>query len=190
MWTLIPKKKTPPTRMARYCCEKLKESNSQGRMVVTGVRWAESTKRAQNHGTITVFGKKGVVFNEDNDECRRTIEQCIKRNAINVNPIVDWTDDEVWEFINTYNVPYCELYDQGYTRLGCVGCPMGVNKERELERWPYFKRKYLQAFEKMLEEREQVGLSNERWETAEDVMNWWLEKTPPEKQLEGQEMME
>jgi phosphoadenosine phosphosulfate reductase len=190
MWTLIPKKKTPPTRLARYCCEKLKEGGGQGRMVVTGVRWAESIRRAQNHGTITVFGKKGVVFNEDNEECRRTVEQCIKRNAINVNPIIDWSNDEVWEFINTYNVPYCELYDQGYTRLGCVGCPMGVNQERELERWPYFKRKYLQAFEKMLKEREKAGLPNERWETAEDVMNWWLGKTPPEKQLEGQEMME
>lgn len=189
MWTLIPKKKMPPTRLVRYCCEKLKEGGGQGRMVVTGVRWAESSKRAKNHGAITITGRNGAVFNEDNDECRRMVEQCVKRKAVNVNPIIDWTDDEVWEFINTYKIPYCELYDQGYTRLGCVGCPMSYRQGEELERYPYLRKKYIEAFEKMLIEREKAGLPNERWQTPEDVMNWRLEKTPPEKELEGQERM-
>ena len=45
MWNLIPKKCTPPTRIVRYCCEKLKESGGEGRLTVTGVRWAESANR-------------------------------------------------------------------------------------------------------------------------------------------------
>ena len=118
------------------------------------------------------------------------VEQCLARGKVNINPIIDWTDDEVWEFIETYTVRYCELYDQGYTRLGCVGCPMSYRRERELERYPYIRKKYIEAFEKMLIEREKAEISNKSWKTAEDVMNWYLDKTPPEKQLEGQEMME
>jgi len=50
MWNLIPKKKMPPTRVVRYCCGKLKEIGGKGRFVVTGVRWAESSKRKGNRG--------------------------------------------------------------------------------------------------------------------------------------------
>ena len=60
MWNLIPKKLMPPTRMARYCCEHLKEKSGVGRVTVTGVRWAESTNRAANQGFVTLpsAGKK------------------------------------------------------------------------------------------------------------------------------------
>ena len=109
---------------------------------------------------------------------------------MNVNPIIDWSDDDVWEFIEKYSVPYCELYDQGYTRLGCVGCPMGANQERELERWPYFRHKYLQAFGEMLKERKKAGLPNERWKNPEDVMAWWLGKATIKEELEGQEELD
>lgn len=50
MWNLIPKKKMPPTRLARYCCEYLKEHAGEGRFVMTGVRWQESAKRALRGG--------------------------------------------------------------------------------------------------------------------------------------------
>lgn len=55
MWNLIPRKKMPPTRIVRYCCKELKEMGGQGRMVVTGVRWAESPNRKNNQGEITVM---------------------------------------------------------------------------------------------------------------------------------------
>ncbi len=44
MWSLIPKKMLPPTRVMRYCCSILKEQSGKNRMIVTGVRWAESVK--------------------------------------------------------------------------------------------------------------------------------------------------
>lgn len=56
MWNLIPKKRIPPTRVVRYCCEQLKESNGKGRLTVTGVRWAESSNRKKNQGVITIPG--------------------------------------------------------------------------------------------------------------------------------------
>lgn len=57
MWNLIPKKLMPPIRLVRYCCSSLKESGGDGRMTVTGVRWAESVNRQRNQGLVTVIGK-------------------------------------------------------------------------------------------------------------------------------------
>ncbi len=79
----------------------------------------------------------------------------------------------MWEFIKEYNIPYCKLYDEGYKRLGCVGCPMARRRQKlELEKYPRFKRLYLLAFENMLKAREEKGLET-RWQSPEDVMEWW-----------------
>lgn len=45
MWNLIPKKTMPPTRLMRYCCTELKETETPNRFVATGVRASESTGR-------------------------------------------------------------------------------------------------------------------------------------------------
>ena len=61
MWQLIEKKGTPPTRLARYCCEVLKERGGQGRIKVTGVRWDESQNRKENGGVVKIIGKPKTV---------------------------------------------------------------------------------------------------------------------------------
>lgn len=67
MRKLIIQKQFPPTRLMRYCCEALKESHGHGRVTMTGVRWAESGKRKQNQGTVTMFlGKDGAKSAEEN----------------------------------------------------------------------------------------------------------------------------
>ena len=58
MWNLIPRKLMPPTRIVRYCCADLKESGGDGRMTVTGVRWAESVNRQRNQGEVTIMGRR------------------------------------------------------------------------------------------------------------------------------------
>lgn len=57
MWSLLKERATPPTRIARYCCEKLKESSGKGTITITGVRWAESVNRKTNQGMVTITGK-------------------------------------------------------------------------------------------------------------------------------------
>ena len=195
MWNLIANDTMPPTRLARYCCEKLKESGGDGRMTLTGVRWAESANRKNNQGRITIMrGNKkikedftamnvdfsrtprgGVVLNYDNDESKQAIERCYRTYKTTINPIIDWTDDEVWEFIKEYKIPYCELYDRGYKRLGCIGCPMATGKgqKREFEKYPKFKNAYLRAFRKMLLNCAKKGLVT-NWKTPEAVMAWWV----------------
>jgi phosphoadenosine phosphosulfate reductase len=77
---------------------------------------------------------------------------------VTVNPIINWTDSDVWEFIRKYNVPYCELYDRGYTRLGCIGCPMSTKAGEELAAYPKIREAYLRAFARMIENRKEKGL--------------------------------
>ena len=190
MWSLIAKKKMPPTRIVRYCCKDLKESEGKGRLKITGVRWAESANRKKNQSEVTIMDKKiqkiaekdfsdldfqstprgGVVLPLDNIENRRMVEMCYKTHTTTINPIIDWSNEEVWEFIKEYNIPYCCLYDEGFKRLGCIGCPMGSKKQREyeFERYPKYKNLYLKAFEKMIENRGGTA------ETAEAWMDWYI----------------
>lgn len=70
MWNLIQKKKYPPTRIARYCCEYLKEDGGDGRMCITGVRWAESVNRKNNQGVVTVYGGGRNIAKEFGGESR------------------------------------------------------------------------------------------------------------------------
>lgn len=199
MWNLIPKKLMPPTRLVRYCCAAFKETGGTGRIVVTGVRHAESARRKETHGVITMPNARvaktasanganftetvrgGVILNLDNDAERRTVEQCFRTNKTMLNPIVDWLDEDVWDFLNNVaKVPHCELYDHGYKRLGCIGCPMASNREAELERYPKYKAHYMRAFARMLEERDRRGKTDAvKFTSPQAVMDWYLEKTPP-----------
>ena len=176
MRNLISKKTMPPSRRVRYCCERLKESSGKGRITITGVRWAESANRKNNQHLVIVNSQsktKKLIFNDENDESRRAVEQCYRTKKTLLNPIVDWMDEDVWEFIRTYKEPYCRLYDSGYERLGCIGCPLSSNMEKEFEAYPKFKIRYIRAFDQMLKNREEKGISG-AWKTGEEVMDWWL----------------
>lgn len=191
MWKLIIKKGFPPTRRVRYCCSERKERGGEGRFVITGVRWSESRKR-RNRGLAEIRGAKNakvILLNNDNDEKRRLIENCQMRGKRVLNPIIDWTDEEVWLFIHHYVHRYCCLYDEGFTRIGCIGCPLvSVSKrEKELARYPVYQAAYLRAFEKMLQNRTLQGKGCYAWKNAQEVYQWWMygDKSAP-KQIPGQ----
>ena len=200
MWNLIPKKRMPPTRLVRYCCDVLKESGGEGRMTVTGVRWAESNNRKNNQGKVTIYNadkevaehpdftktdRGGVVLLNDNDESREVIEGCYKKRKTVLNPIIDWEDYDVWDFIRERHIPYCELYDQGYKRLGCIGCPMNTKTaEVDFQRYPQYYQNYIKAFDEMVIKRRRDGIKTE-WRDGQEVMDWWLERKT-DKPLKGQ----
>lgn len=164
MWNLIPKKTMPPTRMVRYCCQYLKEDGGEGRDKITGVRWDESNRRKKNRAGLEVEttnrkgwqGDRNKLDPDNMDE--DMVRYCMQSKGFILNPIIDWTTDEVWEFIHRYNVPYCELYDQGFKRLGCIGCPMSAHRKEELERYPKFKEAYIRAFDRMIQHQIEGGV--------------------------------
>jgi len=187
MWKLI-EEKGPPTRIRRFCCEYLKEKGGTDRHCCTGVRWAESNNRANNRATHEILGKrsdKKMLFN-DNDEFRRQFEICSAKHKYVHNPIVHFTDDNVWEYIHDRKLPYCELYDQGYERLGCIGCPMATAKRKqELEEYPGFKNLYIMAFDRFIKNRKE-WLDYYNWHTGQDAFDWWMDDRNMDKPLPGQ----
>ena len=191
MWTLIPQKLMPPTRLVRYCCSILKEAGCPNRMIATGVRWAESNKR-KNRNAFEVLGKtmkEGIRVSDekmlltDNDDTRKLFEQCsLKANTV-VNPIIDWQHRDIWEYIRAEHIETNPLYLCGYERVGCIGCPMaGKKRWKEFADYPSFKTNYVKAFDRMLLERKKKGLTF-KWKTGEEVFLWWME----DKNISGQQ---
>lgn len=193
MWNLIVKKKMPPTRLVRYCCSELKEHGGKHRMKITGVRWAESRSREESAGLVKVIGKPktmqrqaeiegiehritkqgGLVLNHDNAESRRFVEHCYRTTSTMLNPIVDWSDADVWQFLRHYGCESNPLYQCGKKRVGCIGCTMqghdGMRKD--FRNYPRYRDNYIRAFDRMLQENPDVPYT---WKTGKDVYNWWV----------------
>jgi phosphoadenosine phosphosulfate reductase len=45
---------------------------------------------------------------------------------VKLNPLAEWTKDEVWDYVRENEVPYHPLYDQGYTSIGCAPCTRAI----------------------------------------------------------------
>ncbi len=183
MWQLIPQKLIPPTRRVRYCCQVLKEGGGNHRCMVLGIRSGESNGRADS-GVAELFGKTRadkVVFDFDNWD-QRIIAPCQVKAKIKIHPIVDFTDRDVWDFLRDGKVEINPVYDMGFSRCGCVGCPIASKRRyTEFRIWPKYKEMYLKSFERMIKVREERGVET-RWKTADDVFRWWMD----DKNLDGQ----
>lgn len=53
------------------------------------------------------------------------------------NPLADWSEDEIWSYVRTLNVPYNRLHDQGYPSIGCAPCtrPVVAGEDVRAGRW-------------------------------------------------------
>lgn len=153
---LIRMKGYLPTRKFRFCCAYIKERWGKGEMVLTGLRRDESSKR-RNYQYI-MQPRHGV---------KRTW----------VNPILDWTEKDVWNYIRTNNLPYCKLYDETpLTRIGCVFCPFA---KPELLRWA--KERYPQlwngirkALKDALKEKPDPVFGT----NVDMYLDWWISQKP------------
>lgn len=120
----------------------------------------------------------------DNSDKRKLTEHCMKKNKMVVNPIIDWTHRDIWDFIRSEQVEYNELYDRGYRRVGCIGCPM-ANKGRwkEFADFPTYQRAYIRAFDEMLKRlNERWKEQPPSWKNGHEVFLWWMQ----DKNVEGQ----
>ena len=189
MWSLIPLKQMPPTRVQRYCCQVLKEESLKDRFIITGVRWSESVKRMNTRGvyeSLTSDIKKKFILMNDNDEKRALFESCTLKGKRVCNPIIDWTNRDVWDFLRSERLKVNPLYERGFFRVGCIGCPMaGKQRWREFRLYPAYKQAYLRAFTRMLDAIQTRGGST-TWKGAQDVFDWWME----DQQIEGQICLE
>lgn len=159
MWQLFVDKMMPPTRKVRYCCEVLKEGGGDGMIMLTGIRWAESSRRSK----------------------RRMVESCNRhKHKRYLHPIIDWDEGDVWEYIRGNKLPYPSLYDEGWKRIGCIGCPMSgkAGMLRDFKRWPKYYAAYQRAAAAAANNRAKAGEKYSgkhlRWDDGEAMMKWWI----------------
>ena len=203
MWKIIEDAGMPPTPKHRYCCSILKENGGNGRVVLTGVRWDESISREASHGVVDlrtssrkliqnqletnvaaeINNHGSLVFLDDNEETKRIAEYCYQKKRVTVNPIIDWDNEDVWEFLNDIaKVPHCCLYDEGMTRIGCIGCPLAGSGSmiRDFERWPRYKELYILAFDKMIQKKSNSKIFDES--NGNEMFESWIKTVSrPEK---------
>lgn len=138
----LVREKGLPSRFARFCCRYLKEYKIMDTAIL-GVRRAESVKRAK-------------IYKEPTG-CR------IYGNGEHVNqiyPILDWTNDDVENYILDRGVKCHPLYydDKGNfrveRRLGCIGCPLGSKARDDFKRYNRFVKAYIDAARVFLDAKE------------------------------------
>lgn len=150
-WKTVVKKGLP-TRVNRWCCEILRENGGVGRMVLTGIRWDESAPRKK----------------------RQFVEKSALGNKHTVNPLLDWTEEDVWKYIKDNNLPYCSLYNEGFKRIGCVLCPLASRKsrDRELVRYPKIAYLWRRTCDYIIESRKERGVKS-KFTTGQELWDWW-----------------
>lgn len=171
---VVEKGNGPPTRRARWCCEEYKERGGAGMAKVVGVRVVESARRAKLWRAV-VPGRNGGLF---------------------LCPIVYWTDRDVWAFHRRRNLPRCELYDEGFKRLGCIGCPLAGAKmqAREFARWPRYAAMWRRAVVRNWERWHDVARvdGEPRYQASfrdgEAFWEWWIsgKKQGPPQTCQGE----
>lgn len=103
--------------VSEQCCEYLKKrpfaryNRETGEVPILGVMAGESDLRKRQY-------------------IRRGGCNSFQNSHIASYPISIWTDADIWEYLRKYNVPYCELYDKGHTRTGCMFCGFGAHLEK------------------------------------------------------------
>jgi phosphoadenosine phosphosulfate reductase len=173
-------KGNPPTRHGRWCCDEYKEQGGHGLPKVIGVRIAESKRRS-------------TLWKQVNQ----------RKDGVVLAPIAYWTDDDVWAFIKDRAIPYCKLYDNGFKRLGCVGCPLGgeTRQREEFAVWPAYEMMWIRSFRLMYEKnKEKISKRTgrkywwvDRFRNGNEFYEWWITKGASESskdQCVFEDMME
>lgn len=172
IFQLAVEKQILPTIRVRWCCKEYKETAGAGKVTLIGIRHAESTRRAKRN-EVEINNRKFSGNLDELDEYRQELKAkrakrksrqqgvnitnadeeqtlgCISgKESLLISPIIHWTEKDVWEFLNNVvQVPHCSLYDEGWHRIGCIGCPMSSAKQKRIEneRYPHVKRNWIKA---------------------------------------------
>lgn len=169
------KQRGMPSRFTRFCCSELKEYKILD-VAVIGVRREESTKRSERYKEPT----QCRIYNKTNH-----VEQ--------VMPILDWTLQDVAEFIEDRKIKLAPVYydTDGSVhyerRLGCLGCPLVNDKKRveEFKKYPKLAKCWIRAHKEFRDTHQNskaVKLYADVYENfAFSLLRYKLRKTPTNK---------
>lgn len=159
MFKLIDINRSLPLRQIPYCCRLIKEIHGVNCLVINGVRKEESSERRNKEAKVAHVCVMGM-------------------DKFILSPIADWKQSDVWNFIREYIGHWCELYDQGFERIGCLFCPNATPKTKQIQlrRYPRFRYAYEKAIQKCIDYGNYKGFND-----ASDVFDWWISKMSKKK---------
>jgi phosphoadenosine phosphosulfate reductase len=152
IWRMIERKGLP-TCSRRWCCTLIKEHCGDNSTVVTGIRWEESPRRK----AWQMYSKKG-------------------KNKYILNPIIDWSLLDVWDYIDSHKLPYCSLYDTHFNRLGCIGCPISSVQAVHFKLYPKIRDAWHRAAIRYYDSHPDSQAAK-RFKSSDDYWNCWLQSS-------------
>lgn len=129
-----------PFEISEQCCKVMK--------MAPGRKYERATKRKPFVGTMASDSrareKRYIRYGGCNsfDQARPSS-----------NPLGFWLESDVWDYLRTYNVPYCKIYDMGYARTGCMFCAFGAHLEKQPNRFQIMARTHPKQWAYCMEPR-------------------------------------
>lgn len=186
-WALCKHHKMMPTQWTRFCCKDLKETTNEHAVTLTGVRRSESARRSSRQEIYLQTRRRHPEFvtgsfDQFNRHQQTTVECLRGKDKLTVNPILDWSEKDVWDFIHHYDLPINPLYTKGYRRVGCICCPMSNIKsiQREVHDYPKYYAAYLRLIH-AIRKAKRATPEGDIWQdlTDEEVFWAWARKQGP-----------
>ena len=151
-----------PSRLRRFCCERLKERYGIGKRSIEGMRAGESRNRKD--------------YEPEQCDTRKWM-----KGAIHILVILNWTGDDVWNYIHYFGLPYSKYYDAPYrlNRHGYVGCPLCNYKQMQLEfkMFPGYAKRMIVAVERYMNDRPN-GFLARNFENGYEAFYYYINEIP------------
>lgn len=161
----------PPFRQTRWCCEIIKEAGGAGRVKILGMRKAESKKRS-NYKCFTSESE----FKHKKTKKKQITHDISKGGTL--LPVLNWFDSDIWQYVSERKLDVCELYSQGWNRIGCLLCPNAPKDEIKLtiQKYPKIVIAYKSAFNRYYQIRIERNNPIIDHASGEEYFNWWIKR--------------
>jgi 3'-phosphoadenosine 5'-phosphosulfate sulfotransferase (PAPS reductase)/FAD synthetase len=104
-----------PFKISSKCCDIMKKQPAAKYSKTSGHKWILGVKAKDSRYRFQSYIRYGCNAFDLKEPSSR--------------PIIFWTKKDILEYIKTYDVAYCKIYDMGYDRTGCIFCGFGANRE-------------------------------------------------------------
>ena len=109
----------------------------ENRKECCGVRKVAPLKKKLNSLGGWITGVRGDQNQNRSDFKKVELDESWENNLIKYNPLVDWSYEQVFDYISKHKVPYNKLHDEGYPSIGCEPCTRAIKKGEDFRsgRW-------------------------------------------------------
>lgn len=106
--------------LRKHCCQ-VRKLNPLKRALEGKEAWFTGLRRSQS------------VTRTD----MQIVEWDVNSAMLKINPLIEWSEEDVWNYVKTEKIPYSALHDKGYPSIGCQPCTRAIEKGEDVRagRW-------------------------------------------------------